>query len=127
LISEAKLLEKKLMMELSVTPLPQFLDGTSCSHDVEGDEWMDIDGSNEPLQFLPLSHAGGELEALQELQDELYSAPGKWYATYSIFKCYNTNLTWISCKDGHRRHDRVNQCIRYFNEHLPYLIDAYLK
>ena len=62
------------MQDLSLTPLPPV---QSSSQETD---WMDCDESTsiQPLDFtVPISHAGGELEALSELRAEISNLSGR--------------------------------------------------
>jgi hypothetical protein len=78
-----------------------------------------------PFQ-IPLSHAGGELESLQELREEIVNLSGKPYVdnrSQSII----SNFSYISRKDGQQRRDRVQRRTDYFNQQLSFIIQAFLE
>jgi hypothetical protein len=75
---DAKPRERRLINHISRAPLPPLNDSS------KDDDWMDLDDL-EPIQYpIPVSHSGGELESLQELQEEIMNLSGKRYV-YLLF------------------------------------------
>ena len=68
---------------MSIAPLPA-LDVPQGS---DGDVWMDEDFTQDETRAfrIPLSHAGGELEDLQELQQEIFSLPERRCVALNIY------------------------------------------
>jgi hypothetical protein len=88
-VLEAQHAERQLIQDLSLTPLPPV---QSSSQDTD---WMDCDESNstQPLDFtVPISHAGGELEALSELRAEIANLSGRYVHVLLYMDAYLTIL-----------------------------------
>lgn len=75
--TDAKPKERKFIQSISHAPLPPV-------PPIE-DEWEDMNEDfNGPLDFeIPFSHAGGELEVLEELQQEIEEVTGRRYVLLS--------------------------------------------
>jgi hypothetical protein len=94
-------------------------------HDSQDDGWMDLEDLG-PLRFqIPFSHAGGELESLQELQEEIMNLSGN--RCVCLCSQSTTSNFFISRKDGRRRRDRVQRRVDYFNQQFPFITEAFLE